>query len=64
MTELEIITTAAGGLAVLAAAIVARALSRGWVEGSVTLRVIPPWKRRAPGREAAQDGPASGGDPS
>jgi hypothetical protein len=48
VTELEVITTAVGCFAVLSALICAAAASRGWVEGSVTLKVIPPWKRGAP----------------
>jgi hypothetical protein len=44
--ELVIIAASADGLAVLVIAIGAAAISRGWVEGSVTVKVVPPWKRR------------------
>lgn len=48
MTELEVITTAVGSLAALSAVIGAAAASRGWVEGSFTLKIVPLSKRRAP----------------
>jgi len=64
VTELEVITTAVGILAVLVLAIGAAASSRGWVEGSVTVRVVPPWKRRGaePKAPKAEAGPAAEDD--
>lgn len=48
MTELEVITAALGGLSALIVMAGTTAVSRGWVEGSVSLRIIPPRKRHAP----------------
>jgi len=64
VTELEVITTAVASLAVLVLAIGAAASSRGWVEGSVTVKVVPPWKRRGtePKAPKAEPGPAADGD--
>lgn len=45
MTELEVVTSTLGGLTALITVLGFAAVSRGWVEGSVTVRVVPPWKR-------------------
>ena len=37
---------AAAVLLVTAAALIA--VSQGWIEGSLSLRFVPPWKRKAP----------------
>jgi hypothetical protein len=31
----------------------------GWIEGSASLRIVPPWKRKAPERREARTAPAS-----
>lgn len=64
MTELEVITAALGGLSALIVVAGTTAVSRGWVEGSVTVRVVPPWKRRVPEPKAPKRtaGPPTEGD--
>ena len=45
MTELEVIAAVAGGLAVLAAVLGYAAVALGYVEGTLTLRIVPRRKR-------------------
>lgn len=47
MSELEVIATVAGGLSVLAAVLGYAAIALGYVEGTVTVRVVPRRKRAA-----------------
>lgn len=57
MTELEVLSTAGGSLLALLISLAALALSRGWVEGSVSLRVVPPRKRKPEAAETAETVP-------
>lgn len=53
MSELEVITAAVGGLAALTVVLSFIAVKTGMVEGSTSLRIIPPKKRRAAETEDA-----------
>lgn len=57
MNDLEVITSALGGLTALVTVAGTVAVSRGWVEGSVSLRIIPPRKRHAPEPKPAPELP-------
>lgn len=60
MSELEVICTAGAILLALLIILAALALSRGWVEGSVSLRVVPPRKRKPEAAETAEAAPLQG----
>lgn len=58
MTDSQLIILSVDGLVVLGAV----AVSRGWVKGSLNLKLVPPWERRAAEPRAANGQARPDGD--
>lgn len=61
MSELGIIAVSADGITLVVAVIGCAALRCGWIEGTLTVRVVPPWKRGPAGGKPAKAEPPDGG---